>query len=157
MKTKTGWLKRLFGEKETQTCLACGECCKAFSWHLKVSPRDIERWRDLGREDIIAHVNLKRGWIWYDPETRDPLPLCPYLVQTAPDKAHCGIHEIKPDVCTDYPKLTHGGRCWRGLVLGLLLPLAATPIPRKLIRFTKQAICYDRGLSDLGNLFNGMI
>lgn len=148
MKTTTGWLHRLFRNKDDQRCLACGECCRAFSWHLKVSPRDMERWRELGRKDIIAHVNQKRGWIWYDPDTREPLPICPFLDEVEPGKALCGIHDVKPDICRDYPDLTHGGRCWRGHILEWLVPLFTLPIARKTIKSAERLVAVESEISE---------
>lgn len=116
METTTGWIRRLFKQDDEVECLACGECCRAFSWHLKASPRDIERWQRLGRTDVLARVN-RLGWLWYDPDTGKRLGLCPYLVETAPDKAHCAIHDIKPDICRAYPPLSQYRSCFKGTFL----------------------------------------
>ena len=115
METVTGWLKSLF-RTNRGNCLACGECCKAFSWHLRASEHDLERWRRRGRHDLLARVN-RLNWIWVDPQTKERLPLCPYLVQSAPDKAHCGIHEIKPDICRAYPTDEQFRTCLRGIFI----------------------------------------
>ena len=112
MTTLTGWFKDMF-RKKSEGCLACGDCCKEFSWHLKASERDIERWRQLGRDDLLSRVN-RLGWIWVEPRTKKRLPVCPYLVRTTPEKAHCAIHDIKPDICRAYPTLAHDRCCIRG-------------------------------------------
>ncbi len=115
MTALTGWIKKLI-EKEPASCLACGECCRQFSWHLSVSARDIDRWKRLGRDDLLAHVN-HLGWIWVDPETKERLPVCPFLEQVSPDKAICSIHNIKPDICRAYPKHVTNGHCLKGVFL----------------------------------------
>lgn len=109
------WFKGWFEKGETR-CLGCGECCRQFSWHLRASERDLRRWREAGRDDLLARVN-RLGWIWVDPDTKGRLPVCPFLVETAPDKAHCRIHEIKPDICRAYPTEESFRTCLRGTFL----------------------------------------
>jgi Fe-S-cluster containining protein len=115
MMTLTDWLNRLF-KKEEVCCLGCGDCCRAFSWHLHASDNDLARWRKLGRDDLLARVN-RLGWIWVDPRTKERLPTCPYLIETAADKAHCGIHDIKPDICRAYPSQAQYRICLKGVFL----------------------------------------
>jgi Fe-S-cluster containining protein len=98
-------------------CLGCGRCCEAFGGHLHASRADLERWRDLGREDLLRRVSAI-GWMWIDPETGTLEERCPFLERTGPDEARCTIHEIKPDICRDYPTLAHGHHCLRGVFLG---------------------------------------
>ena len=124
MKTSTNWLHKVFKKEAEISCLSCGDCCRQFSWHLRASDRDLVRWRELGRDDLLARVN-RLGWIWVDPKTKGPLPLCPYLVEVAPDKAHCGIHEIKPDVCRAYPTEAHYKTCLKGVFLRSAAPVTA--------------------------------
>ena len=102
--------------KKKAACLGCGECCRKFSWHLKASHADIQRWQRLGRKDLLSRVN-RLGWIWVDPETKERLPMCPFLVETDPEHAHCSIHEIKPDICRAYPTLDQFRTCLRGTFL----------------------------------------
>jgi Fe-S-cluster containining protein len=107
-------------------CLCCGRCCDLFGGHLNASKADLERWRNLEREDLLSRVN-RFGWIWVDPVTKRGMEKCPFLMRTGPDTAHCAIHEVKPDICRAYPTLAHGRRCLRGvflrgiLILGILL------------------------------------
>ncbi len=51
-----------------RACLRCGRCCEAFGGHLNASRADLDRWRRLGREDLLRRVSAI-GWIWIDPET----------------------------------------------------------------------------------------
>ena len=98
-------------------CLRCGRCCDSFGGHLRASRRDLERWRALGREDLLARVEPATGWLWIDPATGRLEPACPFLERTGPDAARCAIQDVKPDLCRDYPTLAHGWRCPRGVFL----------------------------------------
>jgi Fe-S-cluster containining protein len=57
------------------------------------------------------------GWIWLDPETGGLEERCPFLTATGPTTTLCAIHDVKPDICRDYPTLAHGRRCLRGVFL----------------------------------------
>jgi Fe-S-cluster containining protein len=95
-------------------CLRCGRCCESFGGHLHVSKADLERWTRLGRDDLLRRVGPVSGWIWLDPQTGLLEESCPFLERTGPDTAICSIHEVKPDICRDFPTLAHGRRCLRG-------------------------------------------
>lgn len=97
-------------------CLSCGICCEQFGGHLHASARDLQRWQEQGREDLLSRVN-RLGWIWVDPETKHLLDPCPFLKTIAPDRKICSINDTKPDICRDYPTLAHGRRCPRGIFL----------------------------------------
>ena len=77
-------LKRLLpmeaadAEKHETRCLCCGDCCESFGGHLQASEHDQQRWRREGRDDLLARVN-RLGWIWVDPETKEPLDRCPFI------------------------------------------------------------------------------
>lgn len=127
-----GAVARLLGLEEDEfrlperakRCLGCGRCCESFGGHLEASRADLARWRSLGRDDLLRRVSAI-GWLWIDPATGKLEPSCPFLLRTGPDSAICAIHEVKPDICRDYPTLAHGHRCLRGVFLGL----AAAAIP----------------------------
>lgn len=114
------FLYPLMGIKESPkgpvTCLQCGECCEAFGGHLHVSPRDLQRWREAGRQDLLDSVN-HLGWLWVDPQTKRLIDPCPHIDRSDPEYVRCAIHAIKPDMCRDYPTLAHGKRCQRGVFL----------------------------------------
>lgn len=98
-------------------CLCCGQCCESFGGHLNASSADLDRWRRLGREDLLRRVSAI-GWIWIDPETGLLERSCPFLQRTGPDRQVCAINDVKPDMCRDYPTLAHARRCLRGVFLG---------------------------------------
>lgn len=114
-------LKRYFKEfvdpeEHKIRCLCCGECCESFGGHLHASTSDLERWRREGREDLLTRVN-RLGWIWVDPETKETLERCPFIVKISEQQSICSIQETKPDICRAYPTLAHGNRCLRGVFL----------------------------------------
>ena len=42
--------------------------------------------------------------VWLDPETGEDVDRCPWLQElTDTGKYSCGIHDVKPDICRDYP------------------------------------------------------
>jgi Fe-S-cluster containining protein len=45
------------------------------------------------------------------------LPICPYLIETEDNKARCGIHNIKPDICRAYPTYETYHQCIRGIYI----------------------------------------
>jgi len=111
------WDKIHPGKEEIRRgCRACGMCCEAYGGYLHASPGDIERWRRLGREDLLALVS-PYGWIWVDPRHGRRGEPCPFLQRGDDDKALCAIHEIKPDICREYPSLDHGRHCVRGIYI----------------------------------------
>ncbi|PLX83783.1 MAG: hypothetical protein C0618_12105 [Desulfuromonas sp.] len=109
-------MSQLFRSRQSG-CRACGDCCRELSWHLHASDRDLERWRRLGRDDLLARVN-RLGWIWTDPLTKELLPCCPYLVKSDGGTHLCEIHEIKPDICRSYPTQDQYNLCLNGVYLG---------------------------------------
>lgn len=107
---------RLFDRKNAPKrtgCACCGRCCISFGGHLLASKRDIARWQQQGRDDLLARVN-RLGWIWVDPVTKQLLDPCPWLEQAGQQRYICGINDTKPDICRDYPTLAHGHRCLSG-------------------------------------------
>lgn len=123
-------LKRLLGSRgagkrrEGHGCLCCGRCCELFGGHLHASKADVERWRKAGRTDLLRRVS-SIGWIWMNPDTGRLEPSCPFLARAGRERTVCTIHEIKPDICRDYPTLAHGRRCLRGVFLAWVGVLVA--------------------------------
>ena len=87
-------------------CNQCGKCCiKYGNGRLSASASEIELW-DMFRPDIYRYVS--NGKIWMDPDTGEPLELCPWL-RKLPDqdpsqiKYTCDIYNDRPDDCKYYP------------------------------------------------------
>ena len=98
----------------TFNCRCCGHCCLTLidAYNGCVSDEDLERWRQLGRDDILAWVKTldlgptnKLHMAWVDPESGDDVERCPWLIDRLDQNGHlCGIEEIKPDHCRAYPE-----------------------------------------------------
>lgn len=95
-------------------CNQCGKCCRELDYRHELSAADYLRWQELGRTDILERVaTISRGGeiisyaIWVEPGTRDFAGICPWLARRdergAPGKQICLIHEVKPEICRQYP------------------------------------------------------
>ena len=107
------------GTETVSGCRACGCCCDAFGGVLHASQADLKRWKELGREDLLAHAG-ETGWLWLDPETGQRLQRCPFLSRNSESQALCAIHEIKPDICRAYPTEATDRHC----VCGVYFPVS---------------------------------
>ncbi len=98
----------------TFKCCGCGHCCLKLpdAFNGCVSDADLERWRRLGRTDLLARVETldlgpgnRLHTAWLDPETGDDVERCPWLLDRVDQQGYlCGIDDIKPDHCRDYPE-----------------------------------------------------
>ncbi len=72
-----------------------------------MTPADFQRWKTQKREDILRYVPFRHAgsldhdvWIeWVDPDTRESLPHCPFLIVVGRKACACAINETKPDIC----------------------------------------------------------
>jgi len=95
-------------------CRRCGRCCLTLvdAYRGCVSDADLERWRQQGRDDLLAWVvTLELGpgnrlhTAWVDPASGDDVERCPWLHELADGSGYfCGIDAVKPDHCRDYPE-----------------------------------------------------
>ncbi|MFK4766027.1 YkgJ family cysteine cluster protein [Desulfobaculum sp. SPO524] len=101
---------------ERFACNECGLCCFTLDYRCSCTEEDRARWLAAGREDILEWVGdvLEDGeWLrdrlWVRPGTSLPAEQCPWMV-TRPDGGYsCGIHDVKPQVCREYPgSVKHG-------------------------------------------------
>lgn len=92
-------------------CRQCGDCCRRLDYRHQVSRADVDRWRRLGRSDILAWVREDRGdggeavyTIWREPNVPRFAAVCPWL-ENLPGTAKwvCAIHDVKPEICRQYP------------------------------------------------------
>lgn len=91
-------------------CLQCGECCVGRAYGpLSTSPRDIELWESLGREDLLYHT-VKGAW-GRTLMVQGEYFCCPFLRFSKQGKGICLIHPVKPLICRDFhcshPLRTH--------------------------------------------------
>jgi len=95
-------------------CKQCGHCClnlNAFA--TCASEVDVQRWMREGRNDILEWVEpvalgdvVVAYDIWMDPKTGEDVSCCPWLLKLPnSDKYICRIHDVKPELCRDYPKI----------------------------------------------------
>jgi len=96
---------------ESFDCIQCGHCCGNIGYPKEAEDSDVARWQKADREDILRWVGLKRPEgesyvyrIWITPETNQPAPVCPWLEkQPGTHRYRCRIHEVKPEICRQYP------------------------------------------------------
>ncbi|MGA6926066.1 MAG: YkgJ family cysteine cluster protein [Desulfosarcina sp.] len=92
-------------------CVRCGHCCRTLNYRDGCTAADFQRWRDLGRSDIIDWVSIVRDKgrivayrIWIEPGTNHYADQCPWLQPSGTDgRAVCKIHDVRPMVCRQYP------------------------------------------------------
>ncbi len=108
------WIR---SQMDSFICCQCGQCCRTLDYETGCEESDIQRWRNRGRTDILAWVQQRNAGpsasgpayrIWVDPDTGEIPQTCPWLAP-CPDHADrfmCTIHEIKPEVCREYPYTT---------------------------------------------------
>lgn len=96
---------------EDFTCALCGRCCLTLDYRSQCTAADYALWQRLGRQDVLARVAVVRSGreiisrqIWIDPKTKRFCDVCPWLVPLPANRGYqCGIHDIKPDICRQYP------------------------------------------------------
>ena len=96
---------------ETFSCRQCGDCCNFLDYHDALTQMDVERWQQLGRQDILDWVSIsctpngKPGYrIWVEPETGEMIDRCPFLKHLPNENRWlCRIHDVKPGICREYP------------------------------------------------------
>ena len=71
---------------ERFACQQCGQCCRDLDYHAEVFAEDVDRWRALGRKDILDWVAVTRHGdgsetyqIWVTPGTNRFAAPCPFL------------------------------------------------------------------------------
>ena len=82
--------------------------------NLKATPDDIERWEDEGRDDILKYLAPPDRIdpdqyemsgdidLFFDPETEEPLDICPFFKKIENGLTQCLIHDTKPSFCKNY-------------------------------------------------------
>ncbi|MFO7753619.1 MAG: YkgJ family cysteine cluster protein [Desulfobacteraceae bacterium] len=104
-------LLRVESDMERFICARCGGCCRDLGFSDQCFETDVQRWRALGRDDIIARVGCSQGKdgaakyrIWIDPESGTLSEICPWLSESEKGgQYYCRIQDIKPDICREYP------------------------------------------------------
>ena len=81
-------------------CLGCGVCCVGRPGTVLLEEHDIERWRQLGRQDLIDA--LVPGHFSRPALPSDETGRCAYQ-GTAWSRAACSVYAIRPSVCAEVP------------------------------------------------------
>lgn len=83
-------------------CNACGKCCIKYSnGGLSATSQEIAQWQDEAPQ-IADYV--QNGEIWFDPDTKESLTICPFLQKIENSKTYtCSIYFNRPDDCRFYP------------------------------------------------------
>lgn len=92
-------------------CRQCGHCCTRLNYQDGITEEDVRHFEALGREDVLKWVGTAQTVsgetayrIWVIPGTNQFASACPFLRNgPAQDRKVCSIHEIKPQVCRNYP------------------------------------------------------
>ena len=92
-------------------CRQCGRCCRKLDYRFELTEADYQVWVDQERTDILERVGAfhRNGRvvsyaIWIEPGTRRYAPVCPWLKEIpGTDRWECTIHDVKPEVCREYP------------------------------------------------------
>ena len=78
-------------------CLACGACCQ--DNEVVLEKVDLDRFKQGGRPDLTKLPFAKRDADWRILLTLLPSKRCRHLA----DSNLCGIYEIRPDACSEFP------------------------------------------------------
>jgi Fe-S-cluster containining protein len=80
-------------------CQRCGACCHQREGTILVTHEDVEAWRCIGREDLIA--KLTPGHFGEQAFAMNAEGACVHLGKPgAPND--CSIHEVRARVCRDF-------------------------------------------------------
>ena len=107
---------------DDEPCELCGLCCKILGDGIAPTEKNLFRWMEDGRTDILRHFTafLEDGRMLRcselaagdlgslvtvelrDPETGELVTACPFLRRTQRRRYICSIHTTKPEMCTNY-------------------------------------------------------
>ena len=83
-------------------CQQCGKCCEHFA--CSATEKDIIKWKINRRWDILKWVDILCMDLWISPITHEETIRCPWLrKQRGKNKYYCRIHDVKPEVCHNFP------------------------------------------------------
>lgn len=108
-------------EKEAAfKCRRCGRCCRreAVLWETDATVRDVARWMQEKRFDILKRVNpviignsdIVIFDIWISPRTGEHVNRCPWLRKKPGSRTYeCIIYDLRPTVCREWPFIIEEG------------------------------------------------
>lgn len=87
-------------------CNQCGKCCLKYSngsGLRSASLEDVSTWMKYAPE-VLEYAPAPLFDLWISPVTGEEMLRCPWLRKLPrKNKYKCRIHEVKPDVCFNYP------------------------------------------------------
>jgi len=89
-----------------RACTQCGKCCFKYegdSWLGSASEADMLLWL-IRAPEVLDYVGGNSRDLWVNPETGKEMQRCPWLDKLlGQEKYMCQIHDVRPEVCRDYP------------------------------------------------------
>ena len=89
-----------------RACTHCGKCCLKYegdNWLGSATEADMLLWL-IRAPEVLDYVGGNRCDLWVSPETGKKMQSCPWLDKLpSQEKYECQIHEVRPEVCRDYP------------------------------------------------------
>ena len=89
-----------------RACTHCGKCCFKYegdNWLGSATEADMLLWL-IRAPELLDYVGGNRCDLWVSPETGKKMQSCPWLDKLpSQEKYECQIHEVRPEVCRDYP------------------------------------------------------
>ena len=89
-----------------RACTHCGKCCFKYegdNWLGSATEADMLLWL-IRAPEVLDYVGGNRCDLWVNPETGKEMQRCPWLDKLpSQEKYECQIHDVRPEVCRDYP------------------------------------------------------
>jgi len=89
-----------------RACTHCGKCClkyKGDKWLGSATEADMLLWL-IRAPEVLDYLGGNHYDLWVSPETGKELQRCPWLDKLpSQEKYRCRIHDVRPEVCRDYP------------------------------------------------------
>ena len=89
-----------------RACTHCGKCCFKYegdNWLGSATEADMLLWL-IRAPEVLDYVGDNGFELWVSPETGKEMQRCPWLDKLPiQEKYECQIHDVRPEVCRDYP------------------------------------------------------
>jgi len=89
-----------------RACNQCGKCCLKYNgddWLGSASEADMLFWL-MRKPEVLEYVDDALRNLWTSPVTGRKMQRCPWLRKLPnQEKFTCRIHNVRPEVCRDYP------------------------------------------------------
>jgi Fe-S-cluster containining protein len=89
-----------------RACNHCGKCCLKYegdNWLGSATEADMLLWL-IRAPEVLDYAGGTGRDLWVNPETGKEMQRCPWLDKLPGQKKYqCQIHDVRPEVCRDYP------------------------------------------------------